>query len=274
MISTHFYFILHMVTEGPLNIFLNIIEINRAEIQGFLLAGAGLAGVMSLGPLTGSRLFPVPARICVGFSLAFPLYGVVSVNVSGNKLIILFLFVLTCGALIGWLASLVFHVFQSAGRMADDARGMAQVSLVDPSMSAYTSQFGMLFFLLACFLFLSSGAYKFFIAGIIRVFPRLFENFNLVSIGFDYILIFLRFFFTAVLSLFLPFAIIFFLADIAFGVINRSLPQLNAYFLMHSLKIVLAVAVFLIIINCPEVMREFIANGIKITNNFLNINIP
>ncbi len=227
----------------------------KEEIQGIGIIASFLSGVIAFGPLTGNRYIPVSVRISIAFSLALPLYGIKFREFESYELIVLIFLRVLHGSLIGWSASLIFHAFQSAGRLIDDTRGMAQVSLLDPAQSSYTSQSGMILFLIGSILFFYSSAYKLFIMGILNSSTGL--GFTLppsLSSIFTHTVVP---FFKATILLALPFCITFFLTEIAFGILNRSIPSLNVYFLLHQVKILLGLFILLVLLHNIENIKKF-----------------
>ncbi len=230
-----------------------MISSNKQEIQGIGIIVSFLSGIIAFGPLTGNRHIPIPVRISIAFSLALPLYGIKFGEFKSYELILLIFVRVLQGSLIGWSASLIFHAFQSAGRLIDDTRGMAQVSLLDPAQSSYTSQGGMVLFLIVCLLFFYSNAYKLFIIGILDSSTglRFTPPFNSILIHTVVP------FFKATILLALPFCITFFLTEITFGILNRSIPSLNVYFLLHQVKILLGLFILSVLLYNIENIKKF-----------------
>lgn len=235
--------------------FSEIVSANKQELQGFGLILSFLSGVISFGPLTGHKLTPVSTRLIIAFSLGLPLYGIKFGEFTNYELILLVFFRAFYGALVGWSASLIFHAFQSAGRLVDDTRGMAQVSLLDPAQSSYTSQSGMILFLVGCIIFFYSGAYRLFIVAVLN---------SSIKVGYippllmSVLIGLIVPFFKSTILIALPFCITFFLTEIAFGILNRSIPSLNVYFLLHQVKILLGIFVLLILLyNIENIMNFF-----------------
>ncbi len=234
--------------------FSKMISANKQELQGFGLIVSFLSGVISFGPLTGNRLIPVSTRLTIAFSFALPLYGIKFGEFNNYELILLVFIRALYGALVGWSASLIFHAFQSAGRLVDDTRGMAQVTLLDPGQSSYTSQSGMLLFLIGCIIFFYSGAYRLFIVAVLNSSIKVG---NILPSFIGLLIGLIVPFFKSTILMALPFCITFFLTEIAFGILNRSIPSLNVYFLLHQVKILLGIFVLLILLYNIENIRNF-----------------
>lgn len=236
------------------SLFSEMISTDKQELQGFALIVSFLSGVISFGPLTGNKLPPVFSRLSIALSLALPLYGIRFGEFTNYELILLIFVRALHGCLVGWSASLIFQAFQSAGRLVDDTRGMAQVTLLDPAQSSYTSQSGMLLFLIVCILFFYSGAYRLFILAVLNssirvgfILPPFMSVLSGVIVPF----------FNATILIALPFCITFFLTEIAFGILNRSIPSLNVYFLLHQLKILLGLFVLVVLLYNIENLKNF-----------------
>jgi len=227
------------------------------KLLGFGLIIAYIVGVFLLGPLTGNKLLPVSVRISIAISIALPLYGFTFPISSSREYIITMVFQLLYGCLTGWVASLIFHAFQSSGRLIDDMRGMAQVTMLDPQQATYTSQFGMVLFLVCSLVFFYSGAFRLFIYTILRSATHLH---NMILPGREIFVGLIAPFFNNVILITLPFCITFFILDIAFGILNRSIPALNVYFLLHQLKIVAGLFLMSLVMSNIENIKNFILN--------------
>lgn len=234
----------------------NQILSNKQELQGIGIIASFLSGVVSFGPLTGNKLLPVPVRVSIALSLTLPLYGIKFGEFRDHELILLVFVQAIHGCLIGWSASLIFHAFQSAGRLIDDTRGMAQVTLLDPVQSSYISQSGMLFFLIACILFFYSNAYRLFIIALLNASIKIDWTQPPLNSMFTVVVTFFR----ATIMLALPFLITFFLTEIAFSILNRSIPSLNVYFLLHQVKILLGLFVLILLLYNIDNIRQFFSN--------------
>lgn len=224
----------------------------KIEFKSFVLLFARFSGIISFGPLTGSRIVPFAVRISIALALSLPMYGV-QISGLGENLFFNIILQLFYGILLGWISSLIFQAFQSAGRIVDDARGMAQVALIDPSLSASTTAGGLLFYLIASLLFFKTGAYELFLSAMYKTLHQpaswILPEFRVIFIA--------RNFFTTTLLLSAPFLIVFLVTDLLFGILNRSMPGLNVYFLLHQVKILLGVFVLFVIIYNLNESEEF-----------------
>lgn len=226
----------------------------KDELRGFTLSFSFILGTITFGPPGGNRIIPAPVKVSIALALSMPVFGIKYHGESGFEFIFYILTQFFYGALTGWAVSLIFYAFQSAGKIVDDLRGMAQVSLLDPFQSVYTSISGMFFFLIACLLFFYSGAYKILIVTIIK--RATMFNYNFVPLNFIFNGAFTEFF-NAIVMLSLPFVISFFLVEIAAGILNRSLPALNVYFLLHQSKIILGIFLVSAILNNTQNLKNF-----------------
>jgi flagellar biosynthetic protein FliR len=234
-----------------------LVRSNRQELQGFAIIVSFISGVIAFGPLTGNKILPVSVRISIAISIALPLYGIRFGEFTSVELVGLVFLRAIHGSMVGWSASLIFHAFQSAGRIIDDTRGMAQVTLLDPSRLSYTSQSGMLLFLLVSILFFYSGAYRLFLIALLNSSTK--TGFMLPPFSSMLSGTVVPFFYATVLFS-LPFCITFFLTEIASGILNRSVPSLNVYFLLHQAKILLGLFVLITLLYNIENIKIFFFN--------------
>ncbi len=159
------------------------------------------------------------------------------------------------GALLGFLAGLLFHTISAVGHLFDHQRGASFASLMDPSTGTDTTPMGSLFTQLTITLFFTSGGFLLFLSA-------MYESYRVWPIStywprFDPE--FARFFLCKLddlmalaLLLVSPLLIALFISELCLGLINRFSPQLNVFFLAMPVKS--AVGLLILIFYLPVLL--------------------
>lgn len=200
-------------------------------------------------PFLGAQLLPSLVRIALACMLSIISF-LMLVNLTdfsrelGIFLIgLLFLKEALLGFVLGFLASLIFYAYELFGEFIDFARAASMAKLLVPELKHQSSPMGVLLFQLALVIFLSLGFHRLAIANAYQsfaLFPVLLVSPGLLSgEGFFTLTVeILGALFELSLRFALPVILICFLIDLAFGLMNRVAPQINAYFLSLPAKII------------------------------------
>lgn len=198
-------------------------------------------------PILGASLLPSIIRIAMVALMSLVSFSMLSQSLELSPTIdiftvsILFLKEALIGFILGFLASLIFYAYELAGELMDMARGASMARMLVPELKTQSSALGTLLFQFSLVVFISLGLHRDMIATLFKSF----ELFPLLSIETtlnyeDSVLTatkILSSLFALACRFALPILFICFLIEIAFGLINRIAPQINAYFLSLPAKI-------------------------------------
>ncbi|MBK8229767.1 MAG: flagellar biosynthetic protein FliR [Candidatus Eisenbacteria bacterium] len=148
---------------------------------------------------------------------------------------------LVIGLTLGFLSSIVFWSFATAGRLIDTQRGANMAETMVYQMKERTSFLGQLYLQVAIVVFLLLNGHHLFIRGYVHSFELLpVWTFPSFSMGPEPILNELigltGNLFVVALQLAAPAVIALFLTDVAFGILNRAAPQVNVFNLSQPVK--------------------------------------
>ncbi|MBI5837310.1 MAG: flagellar type III secretion system protein FliR [Candidatus Eisenbacteria bacterium] len=211
----------------------------------FLLAFARVAGILASGPFFGGRA--VPTQFKLGAALFITLLVLPGLKPGGVALPPTLL--LTClsvfrevaiGAAVGLLAQLVFTAVQIAGELLGLQMGFSMMNLVDPSTGASVPVISEVYGLFASLLFFALDAHHLFVRGV-------FASFELAPLGVAGFQPAVGMalagavgkVFVMALELSGPVLAALFLADVALGLVARTIPQMNVFTVGFPLKIAL-----------------------------------
>ncbi len=212
----------------------------------FVLVTLRLAAMMAVAPVFSSRTLPVTVRGALVVLVAYasmpmvmqaggtpPDSVVAFALLAGKELVI--------GAAFGLVAQMLFAAVQMAGALIDLQAGFAIAQVVDPTSGTNVTVLGKFYNLVAVSAFLAVGGAQWLVAGIVRSFalvpPLETPNFDAVVRGVldnaDQIVL-------VAVQVGAPILVALFVADVALGIVARSVPQMNVFIVGLPLKVGLA----------------------------------
>ena len=235
------------------------ISLDAGAVAGLLFAVLRVAGLVLGAPQLARRL-PVVGRTAMAISVGWFL----STPVPEESLTLAGMFSgvlvnLTVGVVLGFVATLIFQVFSTAGGVIDIMSGLGLSAVFDPAAGTQVTVFERFFDLLALTIFFVLGGPRLLVAGIsgtLAVVPldgsiRLNDNLA------DLVVSSLGRFFLAGLEIAMPALAALFLAEIVLGVAARMLPEANIFLLGLPLKLgIVLLAVVVVLLSFPAVTRS------------------
>ena len=238
------------------------IEFHR-WILAAVLAMARIGGAFAICPALTDSMIPGIARraAILGFScIAIPLVkdGMPPGEPTWWMFAILAAREALIGFLIGFFAAIPFWVAENVGNFIDNQRGATMGEVYSPLNGSQVSTTGIFFTQLVSTIFFVSGAIFLFLGALYKsyaiwpVFPAdaVFPAF--VSDAPVRILTALDGMLRTTVVISAPVIIVMFLATLGLGLVNRTAPQLNVFFLSMPVKSALGVA--MLIVYLPFIM--------------------
>lgn len=214
------------------------------EVHVFILVFARVTAMIALLPIFGSE--NVPVHLKAGLSIIFSIIVVpfvarqdLPIPPSLTAYAVLLIKELLVGILIGFAASFLFVAVQFAGRLVDTQMGFAFVQTVDPFTNNQTTTLGQLKVLVFTILFLLINGHYFMLLAIEKSFemiPLLGVNVPGGHFAFQLTAMSARVFVSAI-KLAAPVFITLILTSLSLGVVARTVPQMNVFFVGLPLKI-------------------------------------
>lgn len=232
------------------------LQLPLADIQtGLMILVRVLAILMSI-PMFNSRHLPVVFKAGLAVSitvLLFPVLGLKPVPVA-DSLLILALGVgseVLLGLSIGMFVRLLFAGVQLAGQLAGYQMGMAIANVLDPSTNAQVSLVAQFYNLFAVMIFITINAHYWFIDALVQSF-RIVPPFgfylsaslmeSLVRASADIFVIGIR--------VGAPVIVALLLTSVVLGLLARTTPQMNVFFVAMPIKI--GIGLLFIMISLPH----------------------
>ncbi len=249
-------------------------EITEKEIEIFFLVLLRVSAVIATMPILGNKAVPVRLKGGVSLVIVFLLFPFVNFQPPPLEILPLGLKMageVMIGIIIGFAGRLVFAGVQLAGQLTGFQMGFAIVNVFDPVTSAQVSIIAQLQYLFAMLIFLAVDGHHLFlyvIAESYRIIPPL--NFHFSGQLMQAIVEFSKDIFIIALKIGAPVIFALLMVSIGFGLIARTVPQINILIVGFPIKIAvgligigLTLPIFTrmmgkIILNFGDILKLFI----------------
>ncbi len=214
-----------------------------SKIDVFLLIMARIGGIFLIGPVFSNRVIPRQVKALMTVILSMVLFTglqlkppVVPAQVGpfalylGGEVII--------GLIIGFVAQLTFAAIQFAGQAIDMQVGFGIVNVIDPVYGTQAPLIGSFQNVLALLLFLATNSHHYMIAALYQSYEKI-PVFGLAG-GKEASQLMIDLFGSMLvtgLKLAIPVVGAIFVADVALGLIARTMPQMQVWFVGIPAKI-------------------------------------
>lgn len=224
---------------------MNIAEFSSLQIQVFLLIFIRITAILSLLPVLGSNNVPRQLKVGLSFMIAilvFPFVGIPD-SLTSNFNVALFIVSvvkeLIIGMTIGYTSLFLMAAVQFAGRLIDTQMGFALTQVVDPFNNSPTTVAGQFQILIYSLIFLLINGHYFLLIALVRSFeviPLFGMQIPTDSLMEFFVMITARLF---VLSFKLagPVFAVLLLGSLSLGIVARTVPQMNVFFVGIPMKI-------------------------------------
>ena len=222
---------------------MELFGIDQRMFEIFMLVLARISMIVSVIPIFGSANVPIPVKVGLSVFLTLISYSFAEASGVPHDLSIAALFTLMLiealiGMLFGFITGILFYAIQFAGHFISFQMGFAMVQVIDPQSQERVPIIGQFYFILSILLFLLINGHH-------LVLNVLVESFSIVPIGTGVLsreltgsltLIGGRVFVLA-MKIASPILVTLFLTDVMMGIIARTVPQMNVFFVSLPLKI-------------------------------------
>lgn len=224
------------------------------RIDLFFLIFGRVAGFFFTAIPFNSKSFLIQAKIWLAAFAAYLVFmvypGGVTV-ISGDLLGYLLQFCgeVLIGAMLGFLTQIAFCIFQLAGQMIDMQIGFGVVSVVDPQYGIQVPVIGNFKNLLAMLFFLAINGHHYLLAALNRSYQLLpVGDIHIPTSFYAFIFSVTGEMFSAAFKVALPILGAVFIADLALGIIARTVPQMNVFIVGLPLKIGIGLGMMLVLL--------------------------
>jgi flagellar biosynthetic protein FliR len=246
--------------------------ISLDQIQYYLLMFVRVITMLALMPIFGANYIPVQVKAGLGLLITSSLFSVQLAaglpEFPGTFSLALFSVLVIKEALgglaVGFASSFLFTAVSFAGRMVDTEMGFGFVELSDPTSEESITVLGQLQVILFTILFLLLNGHYFMLITM----QRSFEVVPLFAAEFPggpmtaQLITMITNIFVLGLKLAAPVFVVLFLTQIALGIVARTVPQMNIFFVGLPLKILLGIATMMIVLPMLASLFRRMTEGI------------
>jgi flagellar biosynthetic protein FliR len=222
-------------------------NVPTAEMLAVMLGSIRAGAWMLISPPFNSRMIPTQVKALLSVGLALPMApylrtGVPSIetpDIIASALLQFFI-----GAALGFITLLMFAAVQAAGDLLDVFGGFTLAQAYDPLSMVQSSIFGRFYNLVAVTLLFASDGHELILRGFLQTYRTLPLNASFSMGTLDTLLIKgVGEMFVSALQIAGPLIAVLFLTDVAFGLLNRVAPALNAFQLGFPAKIFIVLTI-------------------------------
>ncbi|WP_305784856.1 flagellar biosynthetic protein FliR [Symbioplanes lichenis] len=218
-------------------------DLPTTQLIALFLGSARAGAWLMLCPPFNSRLIPAQVKVLLSIGIAFPMIPWLTPAVPSlqtSAIIAATALQIFVGAALGFITYLFFAAVQAAGDLLDVFGGFTLASAYDPLSQNQSSVLGRFYNLVAATLLFATDGHQLILRGFAQSYKTLpldagfsLETFsNLLVRGVGEM-------FVSALQIAGPLIAVLFLTDVAFGLLNRVAPALNAFQLGFPAKIML-----------------------------------
>jgi flagellar biosynthetic protein FliR len=218
-------------------------DIPIAELIAIMLGAVRAGAWLMICPPFNSRMIPPQVKALLSVAIALPMAPYLRASLPSIEtadLIASAALQVFVGASLGFITALFFAAIQAAGDLIDVFGGFTLAMAFDPLSLSQSSIFGRFYNLTAVTLLFASDGHQLILRGFMQSYETLpldatfsmetFANLLIAGIGEMFL---------AALQIAGPLIAVLFLTDVAFGLLNRVAPALNAFQLGFPAKIAL-----------------------------------
>lgn len=239
---------------------MNIYQFPEGQIIAFALVFLRASGFVFSWPVFGNNNVPTPMKVLLALVLSLTLVSVIPIaNINQIKVsedILLFAFrEVVVGVLLGFILRMFFFSISIMGEIVSVSMGLGSAQLFNPILGTQSHVIEQFQMMLATLLFLTIQGHHFMIMGLSQSFEILpIGIVGLKTTGFANLAGITKDVIEMGLRLAGPIMVSIFVANIAMGILGRTVPQINV--MVTSLPVQILMGVFILILTMPLFFSE------------------
>jgi flagellar biosynthetic protein FliR len=238
-----------------------------ADLLAVMLGAARTGAWMMLAPPFSARNIPGTVKALLSIGLTLPMLPYLRGTVPSLQtadIIACAVLQVFVGAGLGFITALLFAALQAAGDLLDLFGGFTLSMAYDPMSQNQSSVFGRFYNLIAITILFATDGHLVILHGFLMSFQTLplDASFNLATFG-QLLIKGVGEMFLAALQIAGPLVVVLFLTDVAFGLLNRVAPALNAFQLGFPAKIFLLLVLSgIAVTTLPPVIESLVDRSV------------
>jgi flagellar biosynthetic protein FliR len=219
------------------------LTVELAPLQLFFMVFIRVSAIIMSIPIFKSRSIPIIFKLGFAFATSIFLFPVLELQTSSAVPDVFTLAIgvigeILLGVIIGLSVSMLFAGIQMAGQLAGFQMGMALANVMDPDSSQQFPILSQFKYYFALLIFLSTNAHHWFLRALgesFQILPPF--QFQFSASLMHQIIHLSGAMFVVAIKVGAPVIAALFLTSVAFGLIARTMPQMNVFFVAMPLKI-------------------------------------
>jgi flagellar biosynthetic protein FliR len=222
----------------------------QEHIGNFFLVFARVAGLLFATPVLGNKNVPPVSRTLLALLVTMVILPIVPVSRLAPEspgFIPALISEVILGGFLGFIGTLLFAAAELGGHIAGLQMGFAIANVLSPEGELQTSVFSSLMGLTALLVFVMSDAHHLFITALVRSFDTLpLGTFTVDAARTGSLLRMSTGIFRYGLALAAPVLAITIFITVALGIISRTMPQVDVFFMSFAINIVAGISAFIL----------------------------
>ncbi|MDR3012487.1 MAG: flagellar type III secretion system protein FliR [Chitinispirillales bacterium] len=246
--------------------------ISLDQIQYYILMFVRVVTMLALLPIFGANYIPAQIKAAFALLLTSVLFSVQLATglpefpgtFSLGLFALLTIKEVLVGLALGFASTFLFAAVQFAGRLVDTEMGFGFVEVVDPNTEETITVLGQFQIILFTMMFLLINGHYFLLVTV----QRSFEIIPLFTVAFpagpmtDHITVMTANVFILGLKLGAPVFVTLLLTQLALGIVARTVPQMNIFFVGLPLKIMVGIGTMIIVLPMLASLFRRMTDGI------------
>ncbi len=232
---------------------MNVLLTNQAVFLAFWLSFARWSAVLIQLPIFDNPSVPQVVKVLTSFLISYAFFPslegtlVAEINMVGvDKIWILMMFHTTVGLIIGFLVKSIMSLFIATGSILTQQIGFSSVNYFDPTQGQQVGPFERMIEWTMIILILQSGALEPMFKGVFNSFSSVnFMNADKMLKTPEYFVLFFKSAFSSAVLLGGPLIFANLMMNLVFGIVARTVPQLNVMMVTFVVTIGLELLLFL-----------------------------
>lgn len=247
---------------------MDIVSVLVNQTSFFLLIFARITGIFSVAPFLGSRNIPVYAKAGLSLLISYILFPAVfstrvalPESVPAYALLVAGEFLL--GLIFGFVSSLIMQAVQMAGHILDVQIGFGIVNVFDPQFGQQIPLLGNFKYILALMVFLATNGHHVLLSALVTSFKLVPVTGLVLPAGplAGFMVDLVSGAFTVAFKISIPVLASLILADVAFGILSRTMPQMNIFVVGIPAKLIIGIFTLMVALPFYIAMLEVGFNG-------------
>lgn len=220
------------------------LESTASYLSGIVLGLGRLGGLVTFAPFFSSGVVPRQIRVILAFVLTFSLfpvldgvYSAVPGDLPGFALLLVREFLVGC--VIGLTAKIIFAAMDVAGELMGFQVGFGFIHAVDPQTQVESPFMSLLLNLTALLLFLLVGGHHWLIEAVVQSYESPIWGAQAPEALLDHFVAGVAEAFRIGFQIAAPLVVMLFVADVLFGILGRTAPQIHILVVGMSGKLLL-----------------------------------